>query len=236
MNRESDRVSLAGTLWVFRTRNNADSWPGMKGYLRPGLITDLCELTWPPAPPSLPPPPPLWSELIAFLCKGHKTRTTDQELSLKTAYGQIFLLPFYHCNYSVRPKQLKKKKITIISLSTLVEDPYRQVNKTETDRHLVSSLVSALSSVNHKGLYQGRKQTSIYLLVTDSTSHYTNKPFFFSLSLSLSQTTTQTIATISESKPRTEITQVLEPINIPRALNTGTVSYTHLTLPTTAEV
>ena len=38
----------------------------------------------------------------------------------------------------------------------------------------------------------------------------------------LSQTTAQIISTISERKTRKTVTQVLEPIYIPRALNTGT--------------
>ena len=42
----------------------------------------------------------------------------------------------------------------------------------------VSWLLGALSPVNHKGLHQGWKQASIYLLVIYSTSHYTASLFF----------------------------------------------------------
>ena len=55
----------------------------------------------------------------------------------------------------------------------------------------VSYLVGALSPVSHKGLYQGWKQT--FLLENYSTTTIPQ--------VSFSQTTTQTIATISEHKP-----------------------------------
>ena len=42
---------------------------------------------------------------------------------------------------------------------------------------LVSNLVGALSPVNHKGVHQDRTQTSIYLQVIHSTSHYTTSLF-----------------------------------------------------------
>ena len=47
----------------------------------------------------------------------------------------------------------------------------------------VSSLVGALSPVNHKGLHQGWTQTSLYLQVIHFTSHHTTSHvgFFFSL-------------------------------------------------------
>ena len=44
---------------------------------------------------------------------------------------------------------------------------------------LVSWLVGALSSVPHRGLYQDWKQTSVYLLVIHSTSHYTTNLFYW---------------------------------------------------------
>ena len=53
-------------------------------------------------------------------------------------------------------------------------------------QRLLSSLIGALSPVSHKGLHQFWKQTSVYLQVSHSTSHYTTSPFFFLLSLSLS--------------------------------------------------
>ena len=39
-------------------------------------------------------------------------------------------------------------------------------------------LVGALSPVNHKGLHQRRKQTSIYLQVMNSTRHHKTSVFF----------------------------------------------------------
>ena len=47
----------------------------------------------------------------------------------------------------------------------------------------------------------GPKQTSIYLLVIHSTSHYTKISFFL-------KTTTQIISTLSEHKPRKTVTHV----------------------------
>ena len=44
-----------------------------------------------------------------------------------------------------------------------------------------SSLVGALSPVNHKGLHLGWTQTSLYLQVSRFTSHHTTKSWFFSL-------------------------------------------------------
>ena len=58
--------------------------------------------------------------------------------------------------------------------------------------------------INPKGLYQGWKRTSVYLLLIHSTSPYTASLF--------SQTTTESISTFSERKPRKRITHVLEPI------------------------
>ena len=78
-------------------------------------------------------------------------------------------------------------------------------------------LIDALSPVNHKGLQQGWKQTSIYPQAIHSTSHHTASLFFFP-----SQTTAQIRSTVSERKTWQTITHVLEPIYIPRALNTGT--------------
>ena len=43
--------------------------------------------------------------------------------------------------------------------------------------YLVAYLFGALSPVNHKGLHQGWKQTSIYLQVIHSTNHYATSPF-----------------------------------------------------------
>ena len=79
-----------------------------------------------------------------------------------------------------------------------------------TDK-LVSELVGALSPANPKGLHQGWKQASIYIIVCYSF----HKSFF--------QTTTQ-ISTIhnSKRKPRKRVVHILEPIYIPRALNTET--------------
>ena len=42
-----------------------------------------------------------------------------------------------------------------------------------------SSLVGALSPVNHKGLHLGWTQTSLYLQVSRFTSHHTTKSCFF---------------------------------------------------------
>ena len=94
-------------------------------------------------------------------------------------------------------------------------------------------LVVVLSPVNHKGCYQGWKQTSVYI----------------SLSLSLSQTTTllnicppenntlhsifhreynslsrkvEIIVTVSKCQPRSTVTHVLRPNHISRALSTRT--------------
>ena len=43
---------------------------------------------------------------------------------------------------------------------------------------LIRWLVGALSPVSHKGLFQGWKQTSVYLLVLHSTSHQTTSVLF----------------------------------------------------------
>ena len=46
-------------------------------------------------------------------------------------------------------------------------------------KRLISNLADALSPTDHKGLYQGWKQTSIHLLVIHSTNRHTTS-FFFS--------------------------------------------------------
>ena len=81
---------------------------------------------------------------------------------------------------------------------------------------LDSQLVGALSPVNHKGLHQSWKQISIYLHVIHSTSHYATRLFFFLLKPQLK------FHPVSERKTRKTVTHVLEPIHIPRAVNTGT--------------
>ena len=45
----------------------------------------------------------------------------------------------------------------------------------------ISQLVGALSPVNHKGLHQGRTQTSLYLQVIHFTSHQTTSHVFFNV-------------------------------------------------------
>ena len=50
---------------------------------------------------------------------------------------------------------------------------------------LVCLLVGGLSPVSHKGLHQGRTQTSHYLQVTHFTRHHTTDHVFFKLLLSL---------------------------------------------------
>ena len=51
---------------------------------------------------------------------------------------------------------------------------------------------------------------------------YSSHESWYTPQISFSQTTTKTITTISERKPRKTIAHVLQPIHIPRALNTGT--------------
>ena len=43
---------------------------------------------------------------------------------------------------------------------------------------VVGQLVGVLSLVNQEGLYQGRNQISVYLLVIHSASHHTTSLFF----------------------------------------------------------
>ena len=75
------------------------------------------------------------------------------------------------------------------------------------------STVSALSPVKHKGLHQGWTQTSPSYSFHKSIYH---KSFFFFLSNSINNFGTQ------NQRERKKQTRVLEPIYIPRALNTGT--------------
>ena len=70
-----------------------------------------------------------------------------------------------------------------------------------------------MSPINHKGLHQSWKQTSIYLKVIDSIRHYTTSLFFSHYNLNYTHT--------SERKRRKTIRQVVEPICIPQVLNTG---------------
>ena len=74
--------------------------------------------------------------------------------------------------------------------------------------------VGALSPVNHKGLHQGWKQTSIYFQVIHCTSHHTTS-LFFSNYISNSK---HNLGTQNQKKT---ITHVLEPIYIPWTLNMG---------------
>ena len=53
-----------------------------------------------------------------------------------------------------------------------------EVMVAEMLKTLVSKLVSSLSPVNHKGLHQGWKQTSVYLHVIHSKGHYTTSLLF----------------------------------------------------------
>ena len=95
---------------------------------------------------------------------------------------------------------------------------WRRFTNSEWVSEWVSWLVScALSPVNHKGLYQGWTQTSVYPLVIHSTSHYTTSLFFPN-----KRSNSLNTSTISEYKPTKTVTQFLEPIHIPWALNTGT--------------
>ena len=55
-------------------------------------------------------------------------------------------------------------------------------------------LVGAFSPVSHEGLHQGRKQTSVYILVIHSTSHYTTNLFYSNHN--------SIIPIISQRKPR----------------------------------
>ena len=79
---------------------------------------------------------------------------------------------------------------------------------------LVIQLFGALSPVNNNRLYQGRKQTSIYLLVIHSAGHYTT-------SLLFSNHNSNSIY-ISGHKPRKNNDTDFGAFYIPRALNTGT--------------
>ena len=80
---------------------------------------------------------------------------------------------------------------------------------------LVSKLVGALSPVNHKRITSG----------ADHKLKPISKSFISQVIIPqvfLSQTTAQILFTISERKTRKTIAHALEPIYIPRALNTGT--------------
>ena len=62
--------------------------------------------------------------------------------------------------------------------SVLVYD-FQKWRLTRLDVQLLSLLVGALSTVNHKGLHQGWTQTSLYLQVIYFTSHYTTSHVFW---------------------------------------------------------
>ena len=89
---------------------------------------------------------------------------------------------------------------------------FQNLEKTADFGHLV---FGALSPVNHKGLYQGWKQTSVYLLVIHSTSHYT-------ISLFLSNHNSNYIHSLEHKLRKTIITHVLEPFYTSWVLNMGT--------------
>ena len=85
-------------------------------------------------------------------------------------------------------------------------------------RHLVQQLVCylvLLAQSTTKGLYQGWKQTSVYLLVIHSTSHYT-------ISLFLSNHNSNYIHSLEHKLRKTIITHVLEPFYTSWVLNMGT--------------
>ena len=90
----------------------------------------------------------------------------EQTTSTSTQNGQTWCIGTARRNAQKQPDLMHRNSQS---------DAHKQPDMT---RH--SSLVCALSPVNHKGLHQGWTQTSFYLQLSHFTSHYTTKSWFFS--------------------------------------------------------